>query len=317
MQEEFAFSINRITRDNLKELSLSESKLLERRICELSELCNEAATLAISLMDDGLTLYEVLSILSEPLSELSSSVHPTRMDENAVRLQGYVRMLDCTALSAFSELLVARLLSLKASVSERDFLPVESLPETFIYYKNQFSDEAYDVFSQEFTDPRVKYADSLRGVFKALYDGEVGYALVPLEESGARLPTVSEQIYRGDFKINSVIPVFGFDGTADMRYALISKSYTVPEVATEDDRYLEIRLSEKGSSALSSVLVAAESSGADIYRVNSSSYESEGRRRSIYSVVLKNEGGDFTSILTYLILSGLDVTVVGIYKNLE
>ena len=65
------------------------------------------------------------------------------------------------------------------------------------------------------------------------------------------------------------------------------------------------------------VLAAAEGSGADIYRVNSASYETFGKRRSIYSVVLKTEGGDFTSMLTYLILSGLDVTVVGIYKNLE
>ena len=317
MQEEFAFSINRITRDNLSELSLSSSKLFERRVCELSELCDGVCALALSLMDDGVTLYEALSLLCEPLSELSASVHTTRMDENALRLQSYVRMLDCTALSAFSELLVSRLPSIGITVGERDFLPVDSLPETFIYYKNQFSDEAYDVFSQDFDDPRVKYADSLRDVFKVLFDGEVGYALVPLEERGARLPTVAEQIYRGDFKINSVIPVFGVDGAADMRYALISKSYTVPEIATEDDRYLEIRLSAEEGSALLSVLAAAEGSGADIYRVNSASYETFGKRRSIYSVVLKTEGGDFTSMLTYLILSGLDVTVVGIYKNLE
>ncbi len=317
MQEEFVFSVNGITLANIKEVSLSESKLFERHICELSALADETAALAVSLMSDGMTLYEVLSLISEPLSEICPSVHPTRMDENAMRLLRYVKVLDCTALSAFSELFVERLSSLGVSVTERDFLPVDSLPETFIYYKNQFSDEAYDVFSQDFSDPRVRYADSLRGVFKELKDGGVGYALVPLEERGARLPTVAEQIFRGDFKINSVIPVFGIDGAADMRYALISKSYTVPEIATEDDRYLEIRLSAEEGVALSSVLVAQESSGANIYRVNSASYETEGGRRSIYSVVISTEGGDFAAILTYLILSGLDVTVVGIYKNLE
>ena len=65
------------------------------------------------------------------------------------------------------------------------------------------------------------------------------------------------------------------------------------------------------------LMLAAESQGARLYRVNSAFYEVEGERRGFYSAVFVTEGGDFTGLLTFLSLSSLDYSAVGIYSNLE
>ena len=124
-------------------------------------------------------------------------------------------------------------------------------------------------------------------------------------------------IYRSDLKITSVTPVFGFDGSLDMKYALVSKTLLPPDYSREDDRYLEIRLPTDSDTTLSELLAVADSYGIGVYRINTASYHTEAGERSSYSVVFKSEGGNFATLLVYLTLFVYDYTPVGIYKNLE
>ena len=317
MQEEIVFSPNEITLSNISEISESASMLFERQICELAELADEAARLSAELADEGMSVYEITALIAEKTALMEFSPHASAMPEELLRLAHYTSALSCIELSAFSALYIEKLRDRGLAACEGDFLSHEELAQTFVYHKNAYSDEAYDVFSQDFNDPRVRYADSLRDALRLVADGVISYAIVPLEERGSRLPTVAELLYKHDLKINSVIPVFGFDGTADMRYALVSRSYSVPAITSEDDRYLEIRLSADSERGLSYLMLAAESQGARLYRVNSAFYEVEGERRGFYSAVFVTEGGDFTGLLTFLSLSSLDYSAVGIYSNLE
>ena len=188
--------------------------------------------------------------------------------------------------------------------------------ETFAYVRNSFSDEAYDVFSQDFIDPTVRYYKTFRDCARAVTAGDLTYCLLPLEEKGGvRLHTVSEIIFRNDFKINSVTPVFGQDGNADMKYALVSRGFTVPERNEDDDFYLEIRLG--ADSPLSEVLSAVDSFGMSIYRINTVTFDTEGEAETYFTVVIKDGVGSFAPILTYLALFLRDFVPVGIYKNLE
>ena len=226
-------------------------------------------------------------------------------------------MLSLYDKAIFSQLYTDRLAKVGHAIDEGHFLPIGTPKESFVYLKNSYADEAYDVFSESFDDPRVRYVPSLKDAVSAVLDGEAGYCLLPLEERGARLPTIEEMLYRADLKIASVTPVFGFDGTLDMKYALVAKWLTPPQYRPSDDRYLEIRLPSDSDTTLSELLSVADSYGIGVYRINTASYQTESGIRSSYSIVFKSEGERFTTLLIYLTLFVNDYTPVGIYKNLE
>ena len=102
-----------------------------------------------------------------------------------------------------------------------------------------------------------------------------------------------------------------------MKYALVSKNVTVPDFEQGDDRYLEIRLSADSPGSLAELFCVAEGFDIELYRVNTVNFTTEDGASQFYSLVLKSEGGNFTSMLTYLTLFVTDYTSVGIYKNLE
>ena len=129
---------------------------------------------------------------------------------------------------------------------------------------------------------------------------------------------LSEIIYRNDFKINSVTPVFGPDGNADMKYALVSKNFTVPMKQAGDDRYLEIRIGTSGNGiSLSELLVAIEYFSMSVYRINTSVFNADTAPEVNYSVVIRDGEAGFVRLLTYLTLFSEDFVPIGIYKNLE
>jgi hypothetical protein len=147
---------------------------------------------------------------------------------------------------------------------------------------------------------------------------EIGYALLPLEErGGVRLPTVAEMILRGDLKINSVTPVFGLDGSADMKYALVSKNFRPTVTSLGDDGYLEIRFEASSDTSLAELVMVSECLGARIYRLNTVTLRDDDGESTYYSVVFCDDGRGFVSLLAYLTLFVPDAITVGMYKNLE
>ena len=286
---------------NLKSLSSESAVLSLRRSCEISEMCDIAATISAECYKDGLGIYEILSVISEELP-----------------LEGICDQSGISDRVTFSSLFLERIRGLGISLTEESFLPVAMQSETFVYVKNHLSDEAYDVFSQEFSDPRVRYVGTIKETVKAVNDGEVTYCLLPLEErGGARLSTVTELILGNDLKIDSVTPVFGQDGCADMKYALVSKAFSIPKIQEDDDRYLEICLDVSGEVTLSEILTAASSLRIEPYRVNTVVFYTEDGQRTNYSIVFKGEGKDFSDLLIYLTLFCGTYVPIGIYKNLE
>ena len=318
MAEDTIFSIHEAILSNMKKLSREQSVLEELRVYELHDVALAMAKASLELSSDGLDVYEILSILSDsldlgeyPISGETPSHYRSLVERNHF----YVQQCDRASLT---ELYLE--LSEKSScrITECDFLPGVEGDETFTYVRNSFSDEAYDVFSQDFSDPKVRYSSSFKDAAQAVTSGDVTYCLLPLEErGGVRLHTVSELIFRNDFKINSVIPVFGVDGNADMKYALVSRSFTVPDREEDDDMYLEIRLGVNTESPMSELFGAVDYFGMSVYRVNTLTFDTEGERETYLSVVIKGGEGDFTPILTYMTLFLRDFVPVGIYKNLE
>ncbi len=318
MTDEYGIDLPTENEENLRTLSIGGSIIAERRICELSELVDSFTSFADELLRAGLGVTELLSFFSEQISFGGTSRHADAMPENVPLINCMESLTDSLDKAVFAELLTDRLSKAGVDISEHSFLPKTKIGERFAYVKNAFSDEAYDVFSQDFSDPRLKYSVGFKDAVRSVLDGEVSYALLPLEEAGGtRLPSVAELIYRNDLKINAVTPVFGPDGTAELKYALVSTSLTPPDINKEDDRYLEIRLSGASENTLTALMLAARMYGAEVYRINTVSFKREGRDDSFFSIVLRGEGYDFTRLFVYLTLFTNDFLPVGMYKNLE
>ena len=303
---------------NMNELSTLRTMLDERRILELYDVAKRMVDLSIPFLEDGLSIYDVLSLLVDGIVTGDYPVHIDHIEDWGSLLLALTRSASDIDCAVISKLYVDCMRDSGCVLSECDYLLSKSVPEVFTYVKNQYSDEACDVFSQEFGAPGVVYSGSFRECVQRLSAGEVGYCLFPLEEKGGtRLHTIAELIYRHDLKINSVTPVFGFDAGADIKFALVSNHFSVPKSVVGDDRYLELRISSSQAPKLSQILASASLLGMSVYRVNTLTLDTEGEENTFFSLVLRDDEGDFTPFLTYLTLFAPDAVPVGIYKNLE
>lgn len=315
MTEEFDFSFNQVNVRNISSIGQKMAELEERRILELYELASEIADSLLHFRGE-MNVCDMLTLLSEDLHFQKGDVHQFALNVNLQRLNSFLSELSIRDRILFTDLLVERLRFLEIEVNTAVFLPENDSPEIFTYVKNSLSDEAYDVFSEDFFDPKLKYSLSLKEAAALAAEGSVTYALLPLEEAGGeRLHTASELIFRQDLKINRVTPVFGLDGSVDMKFALVSKGFTVPKIEKDDDVYFEIRVSI--SSSISEILLAAENFAASVYRINTLSFNTDGEDESFYSIVFKSNTGNFTELIAYLTLFIDSYTPVGVYKNLE
>lgn len=295
MFDENAYMPSDINIKNLEKLSSEQSDLQMRRVCEISEISYTASKVALELHSEGMGLYEILSVLSESFV----------FDKIEDRI-------------SFSRLLPDRLKRNGISAIETDFFRQTERKQVFVFVKNLLSDEAYDVFSQEFSSPRLRYVQGIRDAVKAVNDGEAGYCILPLEErGGVRLSSVAELIFGNELKINEVTPVFGQDGAADMKYALVSKCFTIPKITDDDDRYLEICLSCSDSLALDELLFVASAYKIVPYKVNTVFFYTDEGTKPHYSIVLRDDGDELIPLLTYLTLYSDEFVPIGIYKNLE
>lgn len=318
MREGYVFVTEGATVDNLDSLSREQSIINERKLLEFSDIVSSATSLSCSLKSSGFGIYEILSFIADGLTFGAYPMDGGHIPEYAEALKASLVGIRGFDRALFSDLYVSAMSGTEYPLTERDFLPEADAEETVTYVKNRFSDEAFDVLSQDFRGPRVKYSRGFKECAQAIADGEVSYCLLPLEEKGgSRLPTVAELIYRYDFKINFVTPVFGYEADADLKYALISKHFTVPERIPGDDRYLELRLSSSAETTLSELLSASAYFGMSVYRVNTVTFDTEGEQSTFFSLVLRDGGRDFTGLLTYLALFAPDFVPVGVYKNLE
>jgi hypothetical protein len=298
--------------DNLDALLDSAAVVYDARGMEVEEIAGLIGCRIQMLTEDGLSTLDALLYMKES-GEIPFIGFDNRYSENGYtdafnfQTRFFDRASFCLSLSSQEG---------GASISEVDFLNSQTTEETVTYSRNRYSDEAYDVFSQEFTDPRVGYSADFKEAVSRVVDGSFGYCILPLEERGDRLSSMSELVVSRDLRINAVTPVFGFDGSADMKYALVSKQFTLPMRQEGDDRYLELRL-DVARGDLSELLFAVQTFGMTVYRISSRpSYGIEGLEANL-SLVIRDEGRDFAPLFLYLHLYRDDVSFVGSYKNLE
>ena len=314
MLDDVVFSPESVTLDNLSALADSGVRLTERRACEISELADSAVRFSLELFSSGMGIYEILSLLSAGLD----GVGKVDAASELALFGAYADFASAFDRAELAALLVDRLRLAGISVDASDMLPEVSGDERIVYVKNALADEAYDVLTEDFTDPRVSYAGSFGDAVDAVVSGDATYCLLPLEErGGTRLSLISELIFRHELRICSITPVFGYEGNADMKYALMSLGYSVPELSPDDDGYLEIRIRAEENGNLVELLSVASYLGVSVYRINTLTFDTEGATDSFHEIVFRSDKGDFTQLLVYLTLFSSAFIPIGMYKNLE
>ena len=316
--DSFIIGFHKNNRDNLTELSSSFSLIGERRVLELHDVASEISLAICDQLASGLTLAEALALVGQSPLVLDYQLHEDHLLDNRDRLRLLLTRISDVDRVVFTSLLKDALERNNITITEGDFWPEEDVDELITYVKNPLSDEAFDVFSQDMTYPRLSYRHSFRECASSINRGDCGYALFPLEErGGVRLPTVTELLRKNDFKINAITPVFGPRGDSELKYALVSRFFLIPVINEDDDLYLEVRI-DSSSSSLSSLLCAAELFGHSVFRINTVTSEEDGETSSSLNLVFKDEGRrGFGSLLLYLALFSEDHVTEGIYKNLE
>lgn len=317
MDDEIMFSPSRVTYSNLDLLAKEQGKLHEAAICEMSFAARSVAGSWVDQINDGMSINELVSALSEEILFPPAEPSADTPDFTVDSVRAFIKQQNEIGKAVFAERLVYELSELGVSVGEASYLDTEAQPQTFAYVKNSLSDEAFDVFSQEFSDPRVVYVQSFKEACMAVVDRMVGYCILPFEEKGgARIPTISALVSSLDLKIIAITPVFGFEGTAGMKYALVGRSFIIPDREDTTDRYFELTVSCNSGVSLGEILGVAEYMSLSVYRVYtvvSDDFESD----AWFTLILKDGGTTFANFLTYLSLFVGEYEPTGIYKNIE
>lgn len=306
MKEDILVSPNGVILDNLDIISKKHELLIDAQISELAEMAREFAQVSLSLMNDGAELSDAFAVISEGL---------TFFGEGEVRS----RRLNLKSRELFCRLFIEFMARGGIKIGEGHFLPEEPCEGSFVYVRNTLSDEAYDVFSQNFDNPTVSYVASFKEACSAVATGDAGYCILPIEElGGARIQSITTMINGYDLKISDITPVFGPLGNADVKYAQISKGFGNLDFDGDDDRYLEARIYSQDGLTLSEILSVAEAYGNSVYRVNTSVEKTEdGTAATSFTVVFKDGGEDFSALLLFLTLFCKDFIPTGLYKNVE
>ncbi len=315
MDFDMAFKANENNIKNLCTLSSEKNDIFTLNLCEIAEIADTCVSFSEKL--ENMNIYEILTLISDDIrNTLPAAAHNEKGTSNTV--SSFFTVSTAAERAAFCRILIEKMRRAGFDITENTFLGNETKPETFTYVRNPLSDEAYDVFTQSFTDPRLKYSNSIKDAVNALVDGEVSYCLLPIEErGGTRLPTVADLIFANDLKIISITPVFGPDGTANMKYALLSTSFNRSLLDPADDRYYEFRISPDGALPLSELLTVSELYNLKPYRINTVTFAGTEGDINEYSIVLCGAGADFTTMLTYLTVFSNAYTSIGIYTNVD
>ena len=317
MNEESYFSPSEVYYSDLAELSARESRNDELRISELALIADDAARVSAELYSEGLSPCEIACAISGG-DVFDAPLVSDVMEANRTYIERLSSLRSVADKAEFSKLYLEACKKRGLVICSRDFFAAEDTDETFTYVKNPLSDEAYDVLSQDFADPRVYYADSFKDACSSVAEGKTGYCILPFEEKGgSRISSISEMIYKHQLKVTALTPVFGFEGNADMKYALVCRSVIIPELSEDDDGYAELMLPRGSGTVLTELLVAAHMLSLLPYKVATVSVGSEDGERDYYSVILKDDEAALDRLTVFLCLFYPECEIFGIYKNLE
>ncbi len=295
---------------NIFTLDERSRELYEARVCEISLYAERLAEELLPLIEDGASLREALSTLFIDTKRESKTAPCDSFIDSGL----YMKLLSGSDRAELAKQLSYRLSLLGVSFLPDELFSTASEGLSVCYVKNALSDEAYEVFSEE-RELSVSYVNSFDEACLAVRDGVYGYCILPLEEAGGvRSRRIMSMLRDLSLKIVSITPVFGFDGTAEVKYALVSQGISVPERDEGDEIFIDLLLGFDDTPPVLDLLVGCETLGLLHTRVGQT-VSADGR--VLLSLVLKDTKDALIPLYIYLTLYYGDFDLLGVYKNLE
>ncbi len=216
---EYEFSLR-----NASTLDREIARRAEKRIAVFSDLAYPAADRLFHAARRGLprrTLLSSLGTLFPPL-ELHESVLPAQRE----LLSHALSPLSALDRVAMITAMLDRLTVLGAPITEGELLPIDEAPlERIAYFRNPYTDEAYDSFAATMKAPTVQYVGSFRASAEAVHDGTAGFCILPVANSEGALTPFTDMADSLSLVRVASTRVFHADGTDVTRFALYAAKF--------------------------------------------------------------------------------------------
>ena len=294
-------------------LSLQDRRLL-RELEKRLPLCTEYAEVYADLFAqsesrDVLAFLAPLALRGEqPSFEEVPLAHKTVLQYAHSLLNATDRM---HFLSAFFKACAKRGISLSLT----SLFPQKSEKgHRIAYVRNAYTDEAYEMFSAEYEETTLVYADGFREACEAVADGSADFCILPFENSSGLLLPFAEMAARFSLSVVALCRVFHADGTDATRFALLS-----PSILSEyagDTPCLRFSFTVSSGRILTAQLAALAAADTTVLSLTSLP-DTAGEGALCCTVTLRCDRDSAFILLAYLYTFTDNPKLLGLYKEIE
>ena len=104
------------------------------------------------------------------------------------------------------------------------FLPKEDTPlHRIAYVRNMYTEEAYEIFTQEDEEATLLYTDGFPEACQAVAEGQADFCILPFENSSGPLGSFQDMAARFSLTVVALCRVFHADGTDATHFALLAR----------------------------------------------------------------------------------------------
>ncbi len=186
------------------------------------------------------------------------------------------------------------------------------------YFKNAYADAAFRVFSDILEAPSVAYAPDFNSVCEEVYYERADMCMLPLDSSrDAKLISFYRLIDKYELSPVLSCDVTTPDGTVTTRYALLSRSISLPARADRTGCFFEFSLVTDDGAALGEVLTAAAECGLTIYKVDSIPMTYNTVKFSSEVILKASEPKGLDAFVLFLTLAIPEYEPLGIYPHIR
>ncbi len=296
---------------NVALLDRETAKCLEKRIALFAEPTHLLADRLASAVQKG-------SSRKELLRNLCLGIPPVSLHDHALpahRPSLYRAFASLSALDrvSFVQALLERFAILGHPLCAKELLPCEDTPLGRVaYFRNPYTDEAYEIFCEQLPSPTVQYTDSFRLSCEAVYDGSASFCILPIANTEGELSTFTDMADELELVRVALCRIFHADGTDVTHFALYAKAFFFPG---DEDRHLRFSVPLQGAQEIACLMSALSLLGTE--PITLSGKDSEDGEHTLLSLVCRVSAESCIPLLTYLTVFADGWRFLGLYRDLS
>ncbi len=185
------------------------------------------------------------------------------------------------------------------------------------YQASSYTNSAYLRFAPLLEVPRAAEAKSFVAACEEVYNGLCEFCILPLENTTeGLLYTFVRLIEKYDLKFAATCDVAGNDASRTSRFALLRRELSPPMHSSASELHFSCSVAADDAQTLSDLLLAANTCGLQLYRMDSMPQET-GNKGAFIHLTLRVGSGNLDAFLLYLAMDMPSCQVLGLYPHLS